>query len=157
MFKLLLALSGFSLVFFGTCSLGLSIWSSSLVGCLISVAILAHGVVELKARKRLLDTNSSRGAQVLIWNQLILAVSVSLYAIWQIWITDPESLRAAMESPLVAEVLALYPPDQLIVIDAWLPRIVTGFYLLVIVVVWLGCGATAAYYRSASRKLLREI
>ena len=155
MFKTFSALSGVSLVVFGFGSLALSIWSRSLVSVAISLAILGHGMVELVARKRLLERRSTTGAQVMIINQLALALSVSLYAGWQIFVTDPETIRKAMESPLIAQILALYPPDTIMLIDAWLPRFVVGFYFLVMGVVWLACAATAAYYRSASRKLFQ--
>lgn len=153
MFKTFSALSGGSLVVFGIASLVLSLWWSSAFGVVISVAILGHGIVELAARKRLLEKTSAKGAKVMIANQLALAMSVSLYAGWQVYVTDPEMIRNAMESPLVAQALSLYPPDTLLLIDAWLPRIILGFYFLVIAIVWLACAATAVYYRSAIRKL----
>lgn len=100
-----------------------------------------------------MENRSAKAGRVMIWNQLGLAVSVSLYAAWQLYTTDPESVREELRSPLISQLLDMYPPDAVIAIDAWMPRMVSGFYLLVIAVVWLGCGATAVYYRSAIRRL----
>jgi len=151
LFRALSVLSGVSLATFGAMSLAISLWSLAIAGMLVSAAILVHGLVELRARKRALKKADDHSWRILVRNQLALAISVSLYALWQIYALDVENAREILEQPVVVEILALYPPNLIAMIDAWLPRIVAAFYWTVIAIVCLACGATAAYYRAVGR------
>ncbi len=151
-FSLVSALSGFSLLGFGTLSLALSLFFWSPSGILVSLAVLVHGLLEIRFRKAAISGFEPNALGKMAWNQLALAVSISLYALWHIFTTDPEILENLLQQPLIQTVFNLYPIElRLTLIDA-LPRIVTVFYLLVIFVIWLGCGATAIYYWKQSKR-----
>ncbi len=146
------AISGGSLVFFGGVSLILSLLGRSISGSLVSLAIVLHGVVELKARGALLNRESPRGGLWLWRNQLLLAASISLYAVWQLLLLNDEAVARLMRRPEFQSLLELYPVEVRSQLMDWLPSMARGLYVVVIGVAWLGCGATAFYYRSKVRK-----
>ncbi len=145
-FSLVSGASGFSLVGFGFISLIISLWFWSLSGLFVSLAVFIHGFLEVRFRKQAL--NQGRWIQVrkMAWNQLALAASISLYSLWHMLTADPDLLRDLLNRPLVQSALNLYPVEFRIHLFNALPRIITIFYLLVILVAWLGCGSTAFYY-----------
>lgn len=95
------ALSGWSLLLLGALSLLFSAFGADLAGSLIGLALLVHGVYELRQRVRLLRGEDAKAARRLAGNQLALAVSVGAYLGWQVLAIDKGRLHALLnEEPL---------------------------------------------------------
>lgn len=150
-------LSGISLVAFGGLSLLISRVFWSLPGVLVGAVLLGHGVVELLHRKRLFRDLKERALWWMIWNQIALGVSVSVYFLWQIGTLDATAIAAALEGPELQAVWELYPQGQREMILATLPQFIRGGYVLLAAVLWLGCLLTARLYYKCGTAYLTSV
>ena len=75
-----------------------------------------------------------------------VAVVVTAYAVWQILSTTDASVLALLERPEISTTLDLLDPLVRAELIDRIPGLIRLTYLLIIPVVWLGCGAMSAYY-----------
>lgn len=145
-FSVVSFLSGSSLVGFGLISLLVVAFSFSWWGLFVSWALLVHGVIELVARHGVVRHRRRKMAQLMVRNQLVLALSVSLYSLGMIFSQGSGSAKESVNSELVQEALALYPPELSQSIEEIFPLLHWILYGTVIFVVCVGCASTAWYY-----------
>lgn len=153
-------LSGGSLVLFGGLSLLISCVFWSWAGVLVGGALLGHGFVELLCRKRLFRDDDSKALWWMIWNQIGLAMSVSVYFLWQIGTLDTAAIAAALEGPELQAMWEMHSQDMREMILVTLPQFIRGGYILLAAVLWLVCLLTARlYYKSGTAYLtsVREL
>ena len=144
-------ISGFTMIVLGAVSLLFSLLHPLSAEFAVSLALLVRGVVEwrlgsgLRAGRRV---NPSR----LAFNQLGLAVVVTGYSIWKIVVTTDEAVLALLNRPEVGPTLDLLDPMMRAEVIDRLPGAIRLAYLMIIPVVWLGCGGMAAYYHFKGRR-----
>lgn len=144
--------SAWSLILFGClCLLG-SLFSVSIPGILIGVALLVHGTTELYLYRRLLQTELAKFASALARNQIALAASVVVYLLWQANHIDAAEIIAVLDGERIAPILAAFKPDIRETLREDLPVFLTGFYLLAAILVVMGClGMGTIYFRYGKR------
>lgn len=116
----------------------------------VSVAIFVLGCVEWRLGGRL------RAGQVevvpgLAWNQIAVATVVTLYSIWRVWVTTDESVWAVLDRPQIRGFFDALDPMVRAELVGRLPGLIRLTYLIIIPVVWAGCGGMAAWYRFRGR------
>lgn len=147
--SMLSALSAWSLILFGLLSLLFSGISSVNAGTLIGLALLVHGIYEVRQRKILIRGTDNKAHKRLAWNQMALAVSVSLYLGWQAFRFDEAELDALLARDPFKTALLQLPPDTTELLARELPRMLMLTYALAGFVVVVGCiGMAALYARS---------
>ncbi len=144
--------SGLTMVVLGAISLALSALNPLSAEFAVSVAILALGLIEWRLGRRLASGDDSQVSR-LVANQTGVAVVVTAYAVWQILSTTDASVLAILERPEIGAVLDLLDPLVRAELIDRIPGLIRLTYLLIIPVVWLGCGAMSAYYFFRGRRL----
>lgn len=137
--------SGLTMVVLGALSLVLSAFNPLSAEFAVSVAILAFGLIEWRLGRRLASGDDSRVIRMVI-NQAGVAFVVTAYAVWQIVSTTDASVLALFERPEISAYLDLLDPMVRAEVIDRIPGLIRLTYLLIIPVVWLGCGAMSAYY-----------
>ena len=156
MFGLLSGLSAYSLIVLGAVSLVISAVNVSAPGIAISLAMLVHGILERHWRKLFLDTGLFAWNRRMVMNQIGLAVSLSVYALWQLYLLDEEEIRKILVQDSVKPIFRMLDPEMQLELLHYLPAYVKVVYIGVIGLAWLGCCSTALYYLKAGRKLAVE-
>ncbi|RKX31219.1 MAG: hypothetical protein DRP71_13780 [Verrucomicrobia bacterium] len=137
--------SGLTMVVLGAISLVLSIANPLSAEFAVSVAIFALGLIEWRLGRRLASGDGSRAIRLVI-NQVGVAAVVTAYALWQILSTTDASVLALLERPEISAYFDLLDPLVRAEVIGRIPGLIRLTYLLIIPVVWLGCGAMSAYY-----------
>lgn len=142
--------SGMTMMVLGGLSAALTLLNPLSAEAAVSVAIFVLGWVEWRLGGRL------RAGQVevvskLAWNQIGVAVVVTLYSAWRVWVTTDEAVWAVLERPQIAAFLDVLDPMVRAELVGRLPGLIRLTYLIVIPVVWAGCGGMAAWYRLRGR------
>jgi len=151
-FQMLSRVNGWSLVVVGGLSFLISVVAVAAAGIIASLALLLHGVYEIVLSKRAEDGCLKSATRKMAFNQLGLAVTLTLYFAYQAIVLDGEALvRRLLASPAY-DLLLMYPEDVRIWLIEALPSMVGIFYLLAALVSWLFCGGTAVYYWTHGRK-----
>ena len=144
--------SGVSLVVLGGISLVFAITNPLSAGFLVSVAVLANGLVEWRYARRLAALDP-RAPGVLAINQLLLGLAIAVYSAWQVFTLDPAALGALLTRPPIKDLLQLFDPAFLELLITVFPETVRFLYAVVGAVALLGCAATAWYYSGRRRPL----
>ena len=138
-------INGASMVILGGISLLMTLPPPLTAGFWVSIAVLMHGGIEWKFSGRL-----SRGEfsvlKGLAVNQLVMGCSVSTYALWKLIFFDKDSLSEVFESPLVQKYLSILSVEEQKILYDVFPGMIQLIYVLIIPVIWLGCGGLAWYY-----------
>lgn len=137
--------SGLTMVVLGALSLVLSALNPLSAEFAVSAAILTLGLIEWRLGRRLASGDGSRVIWLVI-NQAGVAVAVTAYAVWQIVHTTDASVLALLDRPEISAAFDLLDPSVRAEIIDRIPGLIRLTYLLIIPVVWLGCGAMSAYY-----------
>ena len=147
--------SGFTMILLGALSLLFSITSPLTAEFGVSLAILVFGLIEWRLGARL---NSGRieATVGLAFNQLSVAVVVTAYSIWKIVVTTNEAVLALLSRPEIAPTLDLLDPMMGAEVIDRLPGAIRLAYLMIVPVVWMGCGGMAAYYYFKGRRGMEE-
>ena len=140
--------SGIVTVVIAAISLLVSFMSFSFLGIFVSLGVCAVGVVEMigASRVRIGDASACR---LLGRNQLALLGVITVYCAIQIATFSPEAARNAVLSPESRSQLAALKGGQQgldDVIDKYAPRMVYGFYGLVILISAAFQGGMAVSY-----------
>ena len=130
----------------------------SVAALVLGLGLAAAAYFELRGRRMLLAFDG-RGPRQLALNQALVAGSVAVYCLWQIW----DAARAPATSPEMSQLLAdpafneLMPNSSEFAASAaeGIFAIKVGLYGLVIVLTGIYQGLTALYYLSRA-KLLAE-
>ena len=146
-------LSGGSLLFFGIASVLLTALFWSWPGLLVGLAMLAHGGLELRYRRRLIAVRDPRAAKILAANQLALGLMLTLYLATQIIGMEGAAVEEALRGDLIESLLQGLPASAQESLEADLRTLtkVLGYALLASL--WFGCLAMAYYYREYGRSL----
>lgn len=139
-------MSGLSLMLFGGTSALISalFWSPS--GLLVGLALFIHGWLEMRWRRAVVARGKRCGVRLMAANQVALAVSLSVYFLFQAETFSSESAMRALRHELVQEALTLYPPEVAAQLESTLPTYLQAAYGLVFATVWIGCLGMACYY-----------
>lgn len=155
--RLLSALSGWTLALCGGISLAISVAFLSWVGIAMGAALLAHGIVELRLRRKFFGPGGAPAARAMGWNQIALAATITAYAAFQYAQFDAEAFAQALQSDSVGQLSQLYGVDLAATLQEKGPRLIAAFYLAVAGAAWFGCFLTAlCYWRAGQRRLERE-
>jgi hypothetical protein len=140
------------MVVLGAVSLAISALNPLSAESAVSIAILTFGLIELHLGRRLASGDGSRAIRLVV-NQAGVAAVLTVYAVWQILSTTDASVLAILERPEIAAYLDLLDPLVRAEVVDRTPGLIRLTYLLIIPVVWLGCGAMSAYYFFRGRHL----
>jgi hypothetical protein len=148
--------SGLTMVVLGAVSLVISVFNPLSAEFAISVAILFLGLVEWRFGRRLV---SGTGCQALwlVANQVGVAAVVTTYAVWQILSTTDASILALFGRPEISAYIDFIDPLVRAEIIDRFPGLIRLAYLLIIPVVWLGCGGMSAYYYFCGRSTVDSV
>lgn len=145
--------NGGSVAVFGVLCLLCSILWFTLVGILISLALIASAYMELSGRRRL-KQNMPEAGRWLAGSQLLLLVAIILYAGYHLLLFDPIREMKKEISDLPSETRTqLSQALDTQAVEEWVPRIFHAFYLSLIGGTWLYQGGLGLYYTLATRKL----
>jgi hypothetical protein len=147
--------SGWTMVVLGALSLALSVTNPLSAEFAVSIGIFTLGLIEWRFGRHL-AAGDSRYAIRLVVNQIGVAVVVTLYAVWQIFTTTDASVLAIVERPELSPYLDLLDPLIRAEVIGRLPGLIRLTYLLIVPVVWLGCGAMSAYYAFRGRVVVNS-
>lgn len=150
--KVVSLLNAGSLIVFGGISLLITLPPPLMVEFWVSIAVLMHGGIEWKYSRRLSKGEFSV-LKGLAANQMVLACSISTYALWKLVFFDRDSLSDVLESPIVQQYLSLFSAEEQKMLTDVFPWMVQMVYVLIIPVVWLGCGGLAWYYWARRKSL----
>ncbi len=150
-FRLLSRVNGWSLVLVGLVSFGISVYAGSIAGTLISAALALHGALELGLSKKAAAGEWKSATRRMAFNQVALAVSLSLYFAYQIITLDEEALMTQLAASPIYDILLLYPVDLRYEIIESLPFLIGLFYGVAALISWIFCVATAIYYWTQGR------
>ncbi|MEZ5277598.1 MAG: hypothetical protein R3F07_14555 [Opitutaceae bacterium] len=143
--------SGFTMMLLGALSLLFSIMSPLTAEFAVSLAILVLGVFEWRLGA-LLKKGQAEASLRLALNQLAVAGVVTAYSIWKIVVTTDEAVAGLLSRPEIAPTLDLLDPVMRAEVMDRLPGAIRLAYLVIVPVVWMGCGGMAAYYYFKGRK-----
>ena len=146
--------SGLTMAVLGAISLILSIVNPLSAEFAVSIGIFALGLIEWRFGRRL-GSGHGRYAIRLAVNQMGVATVVTLYAVWKIFTTTDAAVLAIVERPELSPYLDLLDPLIRAEVVDRLPGWIRLTYLLIIPVVWLGCGAMSAYYAIRGRAVAK--
>jgi hypothetical protein len=137
--------SGLTMVVFGALSLVLTIMNPLSAEFAVSIAIFVLGISEWRLGRRLASGDAECAIR-LMFNQIGVAAAVTTYAVWQVVTTTDASVLAIIDRPELSPYLDLLDPLVRAEVIDRLPGLIRLTYLLIIPVIWLGCGAMSAYY-----------
>lgn len=146
--------SGMCLIVLGAISILLGLLDPLSVGMVISIAVVANGIIEWRAAGRLRALDGS-AVDVLAINQIALGGEIGAYAIWRSQTIDVNMIERALRQPMVVTVLELYPPDVVDLMREMLPALIRSGFLFGGVIAVLGCVVMAFYYRSRRKHVAR--
>ena len=121
----------------------------------VSLAILVFGVFEWRLGARLKKGQAEVSVRLAL-NQLAVAGVVTAYSIWKIVLTTDEAVVALLNRPEIAPTLDMLDPMMRAEVIDRLPGAIRLAYLVIVPVVWIGCGGMAAYYYIKGRKGMEE-
>lgn len=151
-FRMLSRVNGWSLVVVGGLSFVVSGVAVAVAGMAVSLALILHGVFEIVLSKRTEESSIRSATRKMAFNQIGLAVSLTLYFSYQTIVLDGDALVMRLLASPVYDLLLMYPEDFRIWLIESLPSMVGVFYLLVALVSWVFCAGTAVYYWNHGRK-----
>ncbi len=144
--------NGASMVVLGGISLLMTLPPPLIAGFWVSIAVLMHGGIEWKYSRRLSKREIFILTKMAV-NQLLLACSISIYAVWKLIFFDKDSLFEVLEAPMIKNALSLLSGEEQKMLTDVFPWMVQMVYVLIIPVVWLGCGGLAWYYWAKRKSL----
>lgn len=136
----------------GLCAL-VSLATGDLIGGIVGIIVSAGGVVEIRGLRRLTQHDADGGMTLLIRAQLIVLISIWLYALGKLAGFDAESAMSGMTPDMKTMI------DQVGLTTADITRLLRvtfyGMYVTVLIVTLIYQGGLALYYRNR-REAVRE-
>lgn len=142
--------SGLTMIILGGLSAAVTLLNPLSAEFAVSLVILVLGWVEWRLGGRLRD-GQVEVVPKMVWNQIGVAVVVTLYSGWRIWATTDQAVWAILDRPEIKASLDMLDPMVRAELVGRLPGVIRLAYLIIIPVVWAGCGGMAAWYHFRTR------
>jgi hypothetical protein len=145
--------SAITTLLIGAAAVLVTVLSPSLASAYITACVIAVGLVELAAARRLRATDPT-ATRLLALNQLVFLGLITIYCVWQMATMSPADLKNMIMSPefraQAQQIPGLLEPYDS-PIDAHGTLIICGFYGLVIVLSIAFQGGMALYYHTRQK------